>query len=78
VVVPENLLGKVTIELIRAGIKSILVEKPGGGSIAEIKKVAEEAKKNKTQVFVGYNRRQYAAVAKAQEIIKKDGGVNSF
>lgn len=78
VVVPENLLGKVTIQLIRKGLKSILVEKPGGAGISEIKKVANEAKKHGAQVFIGYNRRQYVSVKKAQEIIKKDGGVTSF
>jgi predicted dehydrogenase len=78
VVVPENLLGKVTIELIRAGVRSILVEKPGGKDIAEIKKVAQAAKKYRAEIVVGYNRRQYASVKKAQEIIKQDGGVTSF
>lgn len=78
IVVPENMLGRVAIKLIKSGIKSILVEKPGGANIVEIKKVATTAKKYKTEVFVGYNRRQYASVEKAKEIIKKDGGVTSF
>lgn len=78
VAVPENLLGKTTIALIKAGVKSILVEKPGGANIAEINKVSKTAKKHHAEVFVGYNRRQYESVKKAQEIIKQDGGVSSF
>ena len=78
IVVNENLLGKVATELLENGFKSILVEKPGGRDPKEIVRVAELAKKKKAKVFVGYNRRFYASVQKAEEIIKKDGGVTSF
>jgi predicted dehydrogenase len=44
----------------------------------EIKAVADEARKQNAEVFVGYNRRYYASVIKAQEIIKNDGGLSSF
>jgi len=71
-------LGKATHALIRAGVKSILVEKPGGLDVADIKSVAEEAKKYGADVRVGYNRRCYASTAKAQKIISEDGGVESF
>lgn len=78
VAVTENMLGKVALELLGAGFKSILVEKPGGFSFTEIKKVAQTAQKNRANVYVGYNRRAYASVKMAQEMIKKDGGVTSF
>ena len=78
IVVNENLLGKVAIELLKHGFKSVLVEKPGGRDPEEIKKVAKMAKKKKAKVFVGYNRRFYASTKKAEEIIKKDGGITSF
>lgn len=78
VAVNENLLGDVTRNLIRQGIGKILVEKPGGLDNADIRSVASAAKRREAQVFVGYNRRLYASVQKAKEIIKEDGGVTSF
>ncbi|MBX7045902.1 MAG: Gfo/Idh/MocA family oxidoreductase [Ignavibacteria bacterium] len=75
---PEHLLGEVTVDLINAGYKNILVEKPGGKNFEDIKNVAHAAKKNDTKVLVGYNRRFFSSVEKAKEIIKEDGGVTSF
>lgn len=78
VAVTENMLGKVTIELVKKGVKKILVEKPGGLDYMDIKDVEKTALKYKANVFVGYNRRFYASVIKAVEIIKKDKGVKSL
>ncbi len=78
VAVTENELGKVARELIEGGIKSILVEKPGGLTAADIKQVGKLAKEKKAKIYVAYNRRFYASVQKAMQIIKKDGGVKSF
>lgn len=77
VAVTENQLGIVTRQLINAGYKEILVEKPGGLDNKDIKLVAKSAKNKKTKVFVAYNRRFYASVQKALEIIKKEG-ISSF
>lgn len=73
VAVTEDKLGIITRQLINAGCKEILVEKPGGFDIKDIKRVAVEAKKNKTRVFVGYNRRFHASTLTALNIIKKEG-----
>lgn len=78
VAVTENQLGTVTKELLNAGCKIILVEKPGGLDIKDIEAVANLAKNKKALVYVGYNRRFYSSTQKALEIIKKDGGVSSF
>lgn len=78
VTVGEKELGIVARILVKAGIKKMLVEKPGGFDTNDIKKVYKEVKKNQAKVYVGYNRRFYSSVLKAQEIIKKDGGVQSF
>lgn len=75
---PEHLLGEVTLDLINAGYKDILVEKPGGKNYEDVKMVAETANANDAKVYVGYNRRFFASVEKAKEIIKEDGGVTSF
>ncbi len=64
--------------LLSNGIKRILLEKPGGTSKDQIWKVASLAKTQQSEVFVAYNRRFYASVEKALEIIDRDGGVRSF
>lgn len=78
VAVSEENLGKVTLILLRHGIKSILVEKPGGLDFDEIRKVGNLALSKKAKVFVAYNRRFYASVKRGVEIIKQDGGVLSI
>lgn len=77
VAVTEDQLGTATRQLVKAGCKEILVEKPGGFNIKDIKDVAKLAKNKKAKVYVGYNRRFYASTRKALEIIKKDG-ISSF
>lgn len=78
VAVSEDQLGIITLKLIKAGVKSILVEKPGGLTFKEIEQVKKESLKKNIKVFVGYNRRFYQSVQKVREIIKNDGGVLSF
>eukprot|EP00999_Lentomonas_sp_LEN2_P000457 NODE_145_length_2120_cov_108.274461_g121_i0.p1 GENE.NODE_145_length_2120_cov_108.274461_g121_i0~~NODE_145_length_2120_cov_108.274461_g121_i0.p1 ORF type:complete len:577 (+),score=81.97 NODE_145_length_2120_cov_108.274461_g121_i0:324-2054(+) len=65
------------------GVDYILVEKPAALSssesatvIAVLKEV--QAAGRSPKVFVAYNRRFYAGILKAQEMIKEDGGVTSF
>lgn len=71
-------LAAVTIELIRIGVKRILVEKPAGLSIKEAEQIDKAACENGTQVYVAYNRRYYASTEKALDLIRLDGGVTSF
>lgn len=78
VCVTENMLGDVTRRLIQAGIKSILVEKPGGLSSDDIRSVERYASNYKADVYVGYNRRFHTSTLKGKEIIQEDGGVTSF
>ena len=70
-------LGKVTRLLLAYGIKKILVEKPGGLNLEDIEEVARICEKKKSDVLIAYNRRFYASVRKAREIIRKDGGILS-
>jgi predicted dehydrogenase len=78
VAVSEAQLGKVVLELIERGVKSILVEKPGAATPAELRVVADAAAKTGCDVRVAYNRRFYASTQAAQSIIEEDGGVNTF
>lgn len=76
--VDVNDLKKVTLLLIRHGVRDILVEKPAGLNRAEIEEVRHTADKANANVFVAYNRRFYASVQNAKTIIVNDGGVSSF
>lgn len=78
VAVNVDQLKNVTLELIDLGIPNILVEKPAGMETGEIEEINQRAVEKQINVFVAYNRRFYASVEKALEIINKDGGVSSF
>jgi len=71
-------LYKTTKELLDYGVKNILVEKPGAMHKNEFEDLNKTAKKCNANVLIAYNRRFYASVLKAKEIIEKDGGVLSF
>lgn len=73
----ENLY-ETTKELIEYGVKNILVEKPGGLYKSQLEELYNLSLKYKVNIVIAYNRRFYASVLKAQEIIKQDGGVSSF
>ena len=71
-------LASTTINLLKCGVKNILVEKPAGVNSVEINQLAKETKNKNARVFVAYNRRFYSSTIKAKKIIKNDGGVSSF
>ena len=78
VAVDVESLCEVSCQIIQSGIKKVLVEKPGGMNRTEIEKTAALAETNDASVYIAYNRRFYAATEKALQIIKEDGGVQSF
>lgn len=78
VAVSISSLKQVAIELSELGVGKILLEKPGGLNFEEINKVKDIAEKRGTEIFIGYNRRFYASVIRAKEIIAEDNGVQSF
>lgn len=71
-------LAPVALRLMALGIKRILIEKPAGLNGDEVSLVTQKASETKTEVAVAYNRRFYASVEKATQIIQEDGGVTSF
>ena len=71
-------LAPTTLALLDFGVKKILVEKPGGTNSEEIAAVADAAKSQDAVVMVAYNRRYYASVRRARELIQEEGGVTSF
>lgn len=78
VAVSAEELSKTAIDLMNFGVRKILLEKPAGLNREEIKLVRDKAEETGTKIIVGYNRRFYSSVLKAQEIIKAEGGVKSF
>lgn len=64
-------------ELIRAGVKRIMVEKPAGLNLDEIEKLSQLALEHKASVLPAYNRRFYGSVQQVRECILEDGGVLS-
>jgi predicted dehydrogenase len=78
VAVDAQYLFETARSLLNSGIKAILLEKPGSLTIKDITELHRLATEKKARVFVAYNRRFYASVLKAKEIIKEDGGCASF
>ena len=78
VAVNIDVLSETTTLLLNHGIKEILLEKPGIGDPTEINNLVNLEERKCANVVLAYNRRFYSSVLKAEEIIKQDGGVNSF
>lgn len=78
VAVSQDQLANVTIQLMELGARNILVEKPAGLNASQVRTLNQQAKTYEAKIFVAYNRRFYASVIKAADIIKDDGGVRSF
>jgi len=78
VAVGVEALFETTKKLLELGVKSILVEKPGALSKDAFVILNALAKEKDATVYIAYNRRFFASVLKAKEIIKQDGGVTSF
>jgi predicted dehydrogenase len=70
-------LASVAAELVEAGTRRVLIEKPGGVSTEEIRSLKEIALRKKADVLVAYNRRFYASTAAARKLIEEDSGATS-
>jgi len=70
-------LAPTTAELIRSGVKRIMVEKPAGLDLAEIESLNRIAEENGASVLLAYNRRFYGSVQQARQCIAEDGGILS-
>jgi predicted dehydrogenase len=78
VAVDAQYLFETARSLLNYGIEAILLEKPGSLTIKDIAELQRLATEKKVEVFIAYNRRFYASVLKAKEIIKEDSGCTSF
>jgi predicted dehydrogenase len=77
VAVSTDQLAALTQRLLESGVSDILVEKPGGISIDEVRKLCALAERYSAKVVIGFNRRFYASTLRAMQIIEEDGGATS-
>jgi predicted dehydrogenase len=67
-------LSQVARQLIEAGTRRILLEKPGGLNLDELGRVAAAASRDRADVLIAYSRRFYASTRHARQMIAEDGG----
>jgi len=72
----EDLYG-VAIQLVKSGVKRILIEKPGGLNKKEIKELNTAAKLHNSEILVAYNRRFHKSTEILKKLVIKDGGATS-
>ena len=73
-----EILSDSAIELMEYGVRNMLLEKPGVGYASELDGLMKKVSETDSSIYLAYNRRFYASVIKAREIIEQDGGVSSF
>jgi predicted dehydrogenase len=78
VAVGVEALAPTTIRLLQAGVRRILLEKPGALNRTQIEALQAESMARGAQVVIAYNRRFFASTLAAQQMIKEDGGVQSL
>ena len=70
-------LANTTQQLLSAGCKYLLLEKPGALTMSELQAVHEAALAKGAQVWIAYNRRFYSSVQKLHELVAAEGGIVS-
>lgn len=70
-------LKRTSILLLKAGVKNLLIEKPGDLYAEGLIAIELVAKKNNAQVYIAYNRRFYSSILALQTEVLKDGGIVS-
>ncbi len=77
VAVSFETLATTAVQLLNAGVKRILLEKPGGINLGELGEVTEAAHRQQADVLIAYSRRFYASTRHARQLIAEDGGAVS-
>jgi predicted dehydrogenase len=79
-VVAVNLpeLTGVSVRLLEAGTKRLLIEKPGSLERHGLDAIQQAANESCAEVSIAYNRRFFASTLAAEAIIQDDGGPTSF
>lgn len=66
------------LAVLKQGCSKVLVEKPAAISIEELLDHKPELEAYQDKVFVAYNRRFYASVIEAEQLIEEDGALQSM
>lgn len=77
VTVNAQYLAAVTTQLVKLGVKRLLVEKPAALDTDEMGTLVKAVEAAGAKVFLGYNRRFMSSVLRAKEMVKEDGGILS-
>jgi len=64
-------------QLLAAGCKHLLLEKPGALTFSDLKVLHATALAKRSQVWIAYNRRFYSSVQQLRELAAADGGITS-
>lgn len=70
---PVETLAPIALQVMKAGVRHILLEKPAALTLAEGRQLMAEAEMCHATVCVGYNRRFYSSVRVALSMIKETG-----
>lgn len=73
--VSVNQLQQTSIQLLKAGVKSILLEKPGDLEVKGLERLLEVTKTTGGKISIGYNRRFYASIGELSKQVAIDGGI---
>ena len=72
-----NGLRDVSLALLKAGVKNLLIEKPGDLFINGLKELKDCAEKTSSKVYIAYNRRFYSSISELKKLIAIDGGITN-
>lgn len=72
-----DFLGTTSCVLLSAGVKKLLIEKPGDITNEGLEILQAISKKNNSKVLIGYNRRFYSSILQLLEEVEQDGGIKS-
>jgi hypothetical protein len=78
VAVNASMLADVSGQLLRAGTRRLLIEKPGALDRLSLEAIQRAAAETGVEVFIAYNRRFYASTLAAEQLVAEDGGLASF
>jgi len=72
-----NQLFATTKMLLHAGVKSILLEKPGALFLKDLEEIEQLSHQRDSNVYIAYNRRFYASIQTLKNEVIHDGGIKS-
>lgn len=75
--VSVNSLRDVSLALLKAGVKNLLIEKPGDLFIDGLKELKNYAENISSNVYIAYNRRFYSSISELKKQVVIDDGITN-